>query len=196
MLSSFLFIRRGADACQAILARLGDGRGGAGPRAPQDTAPQETESRPGSGTATLEPTFAARIAGGSPARPAGRPRPRPVSRAAAGPESGAASRPGLGTAPAPDSAPDSAPDPASDPASGAAFFLRCGEQADPARILTFDAAEDSLITVYEAGTRAPVISVTDNGDGTHMVAADGVPVARVAAATLSPDDIALYEQGG
>ena len=75
------------------------------------------------------------------------------------------------------------------------FVLLDGEAADLALILDYDAQEDALIYVYDEGEPEPMISVTDNGDGTHTIEADGAAVAVVTASSLSVSNIMLVERG-
>lgn len=75
------------------------------------------------------------------------------------------------------------------------FFLLGGTAADPAVVMDFDGAEDTLVYVHEAGTPEPALTLTDNGDGTQSLEADGEVVAMLAATGLSAEDILFYERG-
>ncbi|HBS50715.1 MAG TPA: hypothetical protein DEA05_11840, partial [Rhodobacteraceae bacterium] len=74
-------------------------------------------------------------------------------------------------------------------------FMLQGESTDPARVTDYTAAEDALIYVYE-GAEEPEIEITDNGDGTYDILADGAVLAVVRSdATLTADMITLYSTG-
>jgi Ca2+-binding RTX toxin-like protein len=76
------------------------------------------------------------------------------------------------------------------------FYLLGAVYADPAQMMDFDAADDTLTYVHDAGTPQPTLALADNGDGTQTLTADGAPVAVLnAAAGLAVGDIAFYERG-
>ena len=76
------------------------------------------------------------------------------------------------------------------------FYLLGGVYVDPAQLMDFDAADDTLTYVHDAGTPQPTLALTDNGDGTQTLTADGNPVAVLnTAAGLALGDIAFYERG-
>jgi len=60
----------------------------------------------------------------------------------------------------------------------------------------YDAEDDGLAVIYDAGGEEPVISVTDNGEGVYTVLADGAPVAVVASteAAITATDVMLVER--
>ena len=75
------------------------------------------------------------------------------------------------------------------------FYLLGGIAADPAQVMDFDGAEDRLIYVHDEGTPEPALSLTDNGDSTQTLVADGETVAVLAATGLTAEDILFYERG-
>lgn len=79
-----------------------------------------------------------------------------------------------------------------------AAYAEAGAPADAEAVLVndFDAEDDSLAVVYDSGVTAPVITVTDNGEGVFTVLADGAPVAVVASADaqVTVADVLLVER--
>ncbi|MFC3616623.1 calcium-binding protein [Lutimaribacter marinistellae] len=78
---------------------------------------------------------------------------------------------------------------------GADEFVLLGNGTEVVMINDYDDGEDALVYVYDAGEDEPVLDLTDNGDGTQTLTANGEPAAVVAAASVSLDNVMLVQRG-
>lgn len=76
------------------------------------------------------------------------------------------------------------------------FMAYNGGGAEAMIVNDYDAEDDSLAVIFEAGAAEPVITVTDDGDGVYTVLADGAPVAVVASSdtAITAADVLLVER--
>lgn len=75
------------------------------------------------------------------------------------------------------------------------FVLLDGAGVDPASITDYDPDEDALVCQYDGSQPEPALELTDNGDGTQTLTADGIAIALLNASSLSVSDIALVPRG-
>ncbi len=102
---------------------------------------------------------------------------------------------GAGGAGQPES-PDSAGLAPEQPEPQAAPIMLRGALVDPTELIEFDSDTEALVLTKAVGAPDPTLGMTDNGNGTRTLVADGRVVATIASDTVTEDDIVFIERGG
>jgi hypothetical protein len=82
--------------------------------------------------------------------------------------------------------PENAPDP----------IMIKGSAVDPGELIEFDSDTEALVLTKAFGAPDPTLGLTDNGNGTRTLTADGKVVAMISSPDLTEADIVFLERGG